>query len=83
MKLKPLGNRVVVRRNELKKSRGGILLPESTQEKPRQGQVVAVGSEKIDVKEGDEVLFSPYAGTEYQDQYLILSEDDLLGVYHG
>jgi chaperonin GroES len=92
MKAKPLGNRVIVQRNEWQKSKGGILLPESSQEKPRQGKVVAAGPGKLDqrgnlipmeVKEGDEVLFSSYSGTEFEENYLILSEDDLLGVYHG
>lgn len=89
-KIKPLGNRIVVQRSEVKTTKGGIILPESAQEKPRQGRVVAVGPGKIDdhgrcqtmdVKVGDEVLFSSYAGTEYQEEFLILSEDDLLAVF--
>jgi chaperonin GroES len=88
--VKPLANRIVVRRNELKVSKGGILLPEAAQEKPRQGKVVAVGPGKtddlgnlipVDVRIGDEVLFSSYSGTEYQDEFLILSEDDVLAVF--
>ncbi len=71
--IKPLGNRVLVKRSESKLSKGGILLPETAQEKPRQGEVVAVGPGKIDEKGnikalelhvGDTVLFSSYAGTE-------------------
>lgn len=91
-KIKPLGNRIVVKRQEAKTTKGGILLPEAAQEKPKQGKVVAVGPGKIDdkghsqpmnVKIGDEVLFSTYAGTEYkadEADYLILSEDDVLAV---
>ncbi len=88
-KLKPLGNRVLVQRNEATKSKGGILLPDTAKEKPRQGIVLAVGpgitDEKgrchpLDLKVGDHVLFSSYAGTEYQDDCLIISEDDLLAV---
>jgi len=88
-KLKPLGNRILVQRSEAKTTKGGIILPDSAQEKPKQGKVVAVGPGKaddkgrvhpMDVKVGDEVLFSSYAGTEYKDEYLILSEEDLLAV---
>jgi chaperonin GroES len=88
-KLKPLGNRVLVKRNELRASKGGILLPESAQEKPRQGKVIAAGPGKtddkgavhpMDIKVGDEVLFSSYSGTEYKEEFLILSEDDILAV---
>ena len=92
--IKPLGNRVLVKRSEMKMTKGGILLPETAQEKPRQGEVVAVGPGKIDDKGnlktvnlnvGDHVLFSSYAGTEVktendQAEYLIMAEDDILGV---
>lgn len=91
-KIKPLGNRIVVRRKEAITTKGGILLPEAAQEKPRQGEVLAVGPGKIDEKGkqqivqlqvGDEILFSSYAGTEYktdEGDFLILSEDDVLAV---
>ncbi len=88
-KLKPLGNRILVQRNVAKTSKGGILLPDSAQEKPRQGTVIAVGPGKVDdkgkayvldLKVGDTVLFSSYSGVEYQEDYMILSEDDLLAV---
>lgn len=91
-KIKPLGNRIVIERQEVKTTKGGILLPETAQEKPRQGKVIAVGSGKVDekgkthpldVKVGDEILFSSYAGTEYKsdgNDYLILSEEDVLAV---
>jgi chaperonin GroES len=92
--IKPLGNRVLVKRSEIKMSKGGILLPETAQEKPRQGEVVAVGPGKFDdkgelktmnVRIGDTVLFSSYAGTEVkteddQADFLIMSEEDILGV---
>ena len=92
--VKPLGNRVLVKRSEEKQSRGGILLPETAKEKPRQGEVIAVGPGRTDesgkqtpvaLSVGDEVLFSAYAGTEVkaggaQEELLILSEDDILGV---
>ena len=92
--IQPLGNRVLVKRSEMKLSKGGILLPETAQEKPRQGEVVAVGPgklddkgnlKKVDLQVGDQVLFSSYAGTEVKTKdehadYLIMSEDDVLGV---
>lgn len=91
-KVKPLGNRILVQRQEAKTSKGGILLPESAQQKPKQGKVVEVGPGKaddkgrlqpLDVKVGDDILFASYAGTEYKaddQEYLILSEDDILAV---
>ncbi len=94
-KIKPLGNRIVIQRQEAKTTKGGILLPETAQEKPRQGKVIAVGPGKIDekgksqplnVKVGDEILFSSYSGTEYKSDdidYLILSEEDVLAVLGG
>lgn len=92
--IKPLGNRVLVKRAEMKMSKGGILLPETAQEKPRQGEVVAIGPGKMDekgnlktvnVRVGDTVLFSSYAGTEVKSEddqadFLIMTEDDILGV---
>jgi chaperonin GroES len=94
-KIKPLGNRIVVKRQEAKTTKGGIILPEAAQEKPRQGLVVAVGpgkadekgkSHPLDVKIGDEIFFSSYSGTEYKSDdvdYLILSEEDVLAVLGG
>lgn len=91
--VKPLGNRVLVKRSASPQTKGGILLPDAAKEKPKQGEVVAVGPGKFDeqgsliamhVKVGDEVLFSSYAGTEdiagLGSDYLILSEEDILGV---
>jgi chaperonin GroES len=90
--IKPLGNRIVVEREEAKTSRGGILLPETAQEKPKLGKVVAVGPGNIDeqgkripieIKVGEKILFSSYAGTEYKEQdreFLVLSEEDVLAI---
>ncbi len=92
--IKPLGNRVLVKRSEAKTTKGGIILPETAKEKPKQGEVVAVGPGKLDeegnlqtmnVRIGDQVLFTAYAGTEVKtetesEEYLIMSEDDILGV---
>jgi chaperonin GroES len=92
--VKPLGNRVLVKRSTAKMTKGGIILPETAQEKPRQGEVVAVGPGKVDekgvlqemnVRVGDTILFSSYAGTEVKKEneeaeYLIMSEDDILGI---
>jgi chaperonin GroES len=93
-KIKPLGKRVLIKRYKPHTSKGGILLPDSAQEKPREGEVVAVGPGEVDehgelhamsLKVGDRVLFSSYAGTEVksdsqEENYLIMSEDDILGV---
>jgi len=92
--IKPLGNRVLIKRSKSNTSKGGILLPETAQEKPKQGEVVAVGPGALDdsgklkplnVRVGDNVMFSSYAGSEVktsddQAEYLIMSEDDILGV---
>ena len=92
--IKPLGNRVLIKRAKAQTSKGGILLPDNAQEKQKEGLVVAVGPGKVDeqgnretmnVKLGDRVLFSSYSGTEVkdlsdEDEYLIMSEDDILGV---
>ena len=92
-KVKPLGNRILVRRSEVTTTKNGIILPESAQEKPRQGEVIAVGPGlpnkkgeliSLAVNVGDQVLFSSYSGTELpsgkEDEYLILSEEDILAV---
>jgi chaperonin GroES len=90
--IKPLGPRVVVQRSKAQKTKGGILLPDSAQERPREGQVIAVGPgktnengllETLSVKVGDRILFGSYAGTEVKqndEEYLILSEEDILGI---
>ncbi|MCX6994834.1 MAG: co-chaperone GroES [Chlamydiae bacterium] len=92
--IKPLGNKVLVQRSKAKTSKGGILLPDSAQEKPKEGKIIAVGEGKRDedgklnplsVKVGDLILFSSYAGTEVKsdekdEELLILSEDDIFGI---
>lgn len=90
-KIKPLGNRVLVRRSKPQASKGGILLPDSAQEKPKEGEVLAVGPGKLDasgqlepisIKVGDRVLFGSYSGTQVKEdeELIILSEDDIFGV---
>jgi chaperonin GroES len=87
MKIKPLGNRVLVKKieQEERKTPGGIVLPESVKdEKAIRGEVVAVGTaEKIEVKEGDKVLVSAYAGTEVrmgEEKYLLVKTTDILAI---
>ena len=92
MKLKPLGDRVVVKPIEQEEiTAGGIVLPETAKEKPQRGSIVAVGPGKVedgkrvelDVKEGDTVLFAKYAGTEIKvegEKVLILRESDILAI---
>ncbi len=93
MKIRPLQDRVIVKRvDEEEKSAGGIIIPDTAKEKPQEGKVVAVGKGKVgedgkvhplDVKSGDKILFGKYAGTEIKikgEDHLILREDDILGV---
>ena len=93
MKLKPLGDKVVVKRLEAETTtKGGIVLPDTAKEKPQRGKIVAVGPgrtldsgevAKPTVKKGDEVIFSSFAGTEIEvggQEMLIMSTDDLLAV---
>jgi chaperonin GroES len=93
MKIRPLQDRIIVKRVEgEEKTKGGIIIPDSAKEKPMEGKVVAVGSGKVlengerskmDVKKGDRVLFSKYAGTEIKiesEEHLIMREDDILGI---
>ena len=93
MKIRPLQDRVLVKRLESEeKSKGGIIIPDTAKEKPQEGKVVAVGKGKVgddgkvhqlDVKKGDKVLFSKYSGTEVNiegEEHLIIREDDVLGV---
>ncbi|MBI2993135.1 MAG: co-chaperone GroES [Gammaproteobacteria bacterium] len=93
MKIRPLHDRVIVRRmEEEKKSTGGILIPDSAAEKPSTGEVIAVGTGKLldngevrplDVKKGDVVLFGKYSGSETEvsgEKYLVLREDEIMGV---
>ncbi len=93
MNIRPLHDRVIVKRiEEDKTSAGGIVLPDSAAEKPIQGEVIAVGNGKIlengevralAVKKGDKVLFGKYSGTEVKiegDELLVLKEDDIVGI---
>lgn len=93
MNIKPLHDRVIVQRiEEESTSSGGIIIPDSAKEKPVRGKVIAVGDGKplengsvsaLNVKAGDEVLFSKYSGTEVKiegDELLIMREDDILGI---
>ncbi|MFQ5859950.1 MAG: co-chaperone GroES [Dehalococcoidia bacterium] len=96
MELKPLGDRVVVQPLEREeKTKGGIYLPDTAQEKPQEGRVIAVGPGRLteegkhlpmELKKGDRVIYSKYAGTEYKDgdeEYLILRESDILAKVTG
>jgi chaperonin GroES len=93
MNIRPLQDRVIVKRvEEEEKTKGGIIIPDTAKEKPIEGKVIAVGKGKaneegkvraLDVKKGDHVLFGKYAGTEIKldgVDHLILREDDILGV---
>jgi chaperonin GroES len=93
MKIKPLHDRVIVKRiEEEETTKGGIIIPDSAKEKPIEGKVVAVGSGKVldngqmqalEVKEGDRVLFGKYAGTEIKiegEETLIMREDDIIAI---
>ena len=96
MKIRPLHDRVVIRRmEEERKSAGGIVIPDSATEKPVQGEVIAVGNGKVldngevralDVKVGDKVLFGKYSGTEVKiagEDMLVMREEDIMGVIEG
>ncbi len=93
MKIRPLQDRIIVKRvQEEEKTKGGIIIPDSAKEKPIEGKVIAVGNGKVqedgkvrplDVKAGDRILFSKYAGTEIKiegEEHLIMREEDILGV---
>jgi chaperonin GroES len=93
MKIRPLHDRILVKRvEEQEVRRGGIIIPDTAKEKPQEGKVVAVGDGKmlengkrvaLDVKAGDRVLFVKYAGSEVKiedEEYLILREEDILGI---
>jgi chaperonin GroES len=96
MNIRPLGDRILVKRiQEEEKTKGGIIIPDTAKEKPQEGKVVAVGKGKVtedgklvapDVKAGDRILFGKYAGSEIKlegEEHLILREDDILGVLEG
>lgn len=96
MKIRPLHDRVIVKRwEEEKTSPGGIVIPDSAAEKPIKGEVIAVGNGKVldngerlelAIKPGDKVLFGKYSGTEVKvdgEEYLVMREDDIMGVLEG
>ncbi len=93
MKTKPLGEKILVKRFEAEeKTEGGILLPDAAKEKPKEGKIIALGDGKLldsgkraefQVKKGDKVVFTSYAGTEIDidgEEYLLMSEDDILAI---
>jgi chaperonin GroES len=93
MKIRPLHDRILVKRVEEQEVRkGGIIIPDSAKEKPQEGKVIAVGNGKVnddgkkiplDVKAGDRILFGKYSGSEVKvedEEYLILKEEDVLGI---
>jgi len=93
MKIRPLQDRIIVKRTEEdEKTKGGIIIPDTAKEKPMEGKIIAAGKGKVledgkihplDVKAGDRVLFAKYAGTEVKidgEEHLIMREDDILGV---
>ncbi len=96
MKIRPLQDRVIVKRLEEEgKTKGGIIIPDTAKEKPQEGKVIAVGKGKVteegkliplDVKVGDRILFGKYSGTEVKiegEEHLIMREEDILGVIEG
>jgi chaperonin GroES len=97
MKIRPLQDRVIVKRLEeaVEKTKGGIIIPDTAKEKPQQGKVIAVGKGKmnedgklmpLDVKVGDKILFGKYSGSEIKldgEEHLIMREEDILGVVEG
>lgn len=93
MKVRPLGDRVLVKRlEEEEKTKGGIIIPDTAKEKPQQGKIIAVGNGRItedgkviplNVKAGERILFQKYAGSDIKiegEEYLILREEEILGV---
>jgi chaperonin GroES len=93
MKISPLHDRILVKRvEEEEKTKGGIIIPDTAKEKPQEGKVIAAGKGKVDddgdvtpldVKKGDRILYSKYAGTEVNiegEEHLIIREDDVLGI---
>ena len=93
MKIRPLQDRVIIKRiEEEEKTKGGIIIPDTAKEKPQEGKVIAVGKGKVnddgkvmplDVKVGDKILFGKYSGSEIKmngEEHLIMREDDILGI---
>lgn len=95
MKIKPLHDRILVKRlGEKEVKKGGIIIPDTAKEKPQEGEVIAVGPGKVgddgkrlpmDVKVGDKILFGKYSGSEVKlkdEEFLIMREEDVLGIFH-
>jgi len=93
MKTKPIGEKILVKRfDAIEKTTGGIVLPDAAKEKPKEGKIIALGDGKLldsgerakfQVKKGDRVVFTSYAGTEIDidgEEYLLMSEDDILAI---
>jgi chaperonin GroES len=93
MKIRPLGDRILIKRiKEEERTKGGIIIPDTAKEKPQEGKVIAVGKGKlndqgklipIEVKAGDKILFGKYSGSDIKidgEEHLILREDDILGI---
>ena len=93
VKIRPLGDRVVVKpMDKEKQERGGLIIPDTAKEKPQEGEIVAAGKGKttedgklipMDVKVGDKILYGKYSGTEIKmdgDEYLIMHQEDILGI---
>ncbi len=93
MKTKPIGEKILVKRfDAIEKTTGGIVLPDAAKEKPKEGKIIALGDGKLldsgerakfQVKKGDRVVFTSYAGTEVDidgEEYLLMSEDDILAI---
>ncbi len=93
MKIRPLNDRILVKRlEEEEKTKGGIIIPDTAKERPQEGEVIAVGNGRVledgkriplEVKVGDRIIFSKYAGTEVKiegEEHLIIREDDVLGI---
>ncbi|MBK8871085.1 MAG: co-chaperone GroES [Elusimicrobia bacterium] len=94
VKIRPLGDRVVVKpMDKEKQERGGLIIPDTAKEKPQEGEIVAAGKGKttddgklipMDVKVGDKILYGKYSGTEIKidgDEYLIMHQEDILGIF--
>jgi chaperonin GroES len=95
VKIKPLHDRILVKRlGEKEVKKGGIIIPDTAKEKPQEGEVIAVGPGKVgddgkrlpmDVKVGDKILFGKYSGSEVKlkdEEFLIMREEDVLGIFH-
>ena len=93
MKVQPLGERILVKRIEAEeKTAGGIVVPDTAKEKPKEGKIISLGTGKVNekgekqpfsVKQGDKILFESFAGTEVKidgEEYLVMKEDDVLGI---